>query len=123
LAFRVTAPEVEEILENADSLDLTPFIRAANVTITSVLTGRGLSTAQLKEIERWLTAHFASIRDRLASEEDMGDASIVYEGRHGMGLDHTSYGQMVKILDTSGILAEAGMQRAQFAIISKNELP
>jgi len=124
LAFRVTQPEVEEIYENGDSLDLTPFITAANVTIDALLTSRGLSTDQLKEIERWLTAHFAVIRDRQASKEMIGgDTSIEYEGEHGMYLDHTSYGQMVRVLDTSGILAESGMPRAQFALISTNELP
>ncbi len=126
MATRVTQPEVEAILidDNPDDVDVTPFIQAANVTIDAHLLDRGLSTAQLKEIERWLAAHFFSIRERLPSSESIGgDTSITYEGKHGLGLDHTSYGQQVKMLDTSGVLSEIGMPRAQFSVISTRELP
>ena len=107
MTVRVTATEVKQILDT----DLTDpvievFINAANLTVTDALgSSTVLSSDQLKEIERWLTAHLiASTRDPQAESEKTGAASIKYQGRTAMGLDATFYGQQVKILDTSGVL-------------------
>jgi hypothetical protein len=41
-------------------------------------------------------------------EERIGEASVKYFGKTGLGLDATMYGQTVKLLDTTGILLDLG---------------
>ena len=88
---------------------IVPFIRPANRMVIDRLTGQGIATATLREIERWLTAHFAAMSDRethIASEGE-GKARIKYAGKTGMNLEATRYGQMAMVLDPSGKLADA----------------
>ena len=115
---RVLQTDVESIYENDDSIDLTAFIDAANALVTDVLTGSGLSASMLKEIERWLAAHLVSIRDKRAASVRIGGAETTFEGKYGLGLNHTSYGQQVLLLDTSGNFAKLGKPRASFAVIT-----
>lgn len=108
MANRVDANEVKEIIDTAlGESTIEAFITAANVIVTSLLGSSGLGTAHLKEIERWLTAHLISCaRDRTVRTEQAGQASITYETQPlGKGLDASLYGQQVKLLDTTGILA------------------
>ena len=67
---RATEAEVKEIIET-DRTDeqVTPFLKAANLLVTDVLTGLGYSDDLLKEIERWLAAHFVAIRDPRMTKE------------------------------------------------------
>ena len=107
MTVRVTATEVKAILDTAlDDSVVEVFIDAANLVVTDILgSSTVLSDDQLKEIERWLTAHMiASTRDPQAASEKTGEANIKYQGVTGKGLDATFYGQQVKLLDTSGIL-------------------
>ena len=111
MSSRVTPAEVKEILDTSltDSA-ITAFIDAASVTVTDLLgensAASDLSNAQLKEVERWLTAHLiASTRERQVAKENAGQAGVTYDGRTGLGLDSTLYGQQVKLLDTTGTLA------------------
>lgn len=119
MSVRVSTEEVKEII-NTSITDCTPFIIAANTLINKFLSGcEDLSADQLKEIERWLAAHFVAIRDPQASSESTGSASASYQvAKAGDGLDSTSWGQMAKILDTSGILsASVGLKRASVKAI------
>jgi hypothetical protein len=114
MANRVTANEVREIFDT-DLLDenLNAFIMAANLLVTDLLTGVGYSTALLKEIERWLAAHFAAHMDPVSEDEEMGDGKNRYMlGKRGMGLEGTPYGAQVKLLDYLGIIGEAGKPAA-----------
>jgi len=107
MANRVDPNEVKEILDT-DLTDaaIEAFITAANLTVTKYLEDEDLSDAQLKEIERWYTAHLiACTRQREVQKENVGQASVTYGGRTDLGLDATMYGQQVKLLDTSGILS------------------
>jgi hypothetical protein len=110
MANRVLQTEVKEIIETTID-DISPFITAANIVVTDRLSGEGLSASLLKEIERWLSAHFIAMRERQAESEKLGDASSKWGGRFGRGLDFTQYGQQVKILDTTGILESIGMKK------------
>ena len=116
MANRVNPDELKEIISTSlDDSILEAFIGAANLTVTDLIgSGSGLSDDQLREIERWLAAHFlASTREPQAQSERDVEAAITYQGKTGMGLDFTPYGQMVKVLDTTGILASAvGMRKA-----------
>lgn len=105
---RVTSDEVKEIIETSLT-DISAFITSANLIVTNVLSEEGLGTSTLKEIERWLAAHLVAIRDPKVKSEKAGDGAAVYEmGTLGKGLDFTSFGQQVKLLDTSGKLANLG---------------
>lgn len=115
---RVTEAEVREIIDVDDSISLTPFITAANITITAQMTGSGLAAATLKELERWLAAHFVAIRDPRTSSESIGGTSVSYNApKLGAGLDSTPYGQQVKLLDSTGILSTVGMRRARIMAV------
>ncbi len=114
MATRVTAAEVKEILDTSLSdAVIEAFIQPANLTITELLGASGLSTATLKEIERWFAAHLlACTRERQSKMEVAGDAQISYQGVTEMGLDATFYGQQVKVLDTTGLMAASIGKRA-----------
>ena len=97
---------------------VTAYITGANATINENLTGQGLSDTILKEIERWLSAHLMAIsRVRTTKKEEAGTAKLEYIDQYGTGLELSEYGQTVKALDSTGILASLGGQAATvFAI-------
>lgn len=104
---RATEQEVIDILDTTlENEDVTPFLSAANLLVTDVCGNEGYSDNLMREIERWLAAHFLAIRDPRISKQKIGDADATYEGKTGLGLNHTSYGQQAMILDHHGKLAE-----------------
>lgn len=118
MANRCTAAEVKEIIDtDLTEEQVSPFITAANLTITDILGTSGLSSDQLKEIERWLSAHFVAVRDPRISAEKTADASATYQGKTAMGLDSTFYGQQAKMLDTTGVLANIGKKKASMNVL------
>ena len=111
---RVTPEEVAEIIEyNSDEIiSLLPFITAANLFVTYYLGGQSLSDAYLKEIERWVAAHFVKIRDVQPLEERAGEAwDINALPPLKEGLRATKEGQQAIMLDYTGILASAASGR------------
>jgi hypothetical protein len=114
MANRVNANEVREIFDtNLEDENLNAFITAANLLVTDLLIGVGYSTDLLKEIERWLSAHFAAHMDPVSEDEKIGDGKNKYMlGNRGMGLEGTPYGAQVKVLDYLGIIGEAGKPAA-----------
>ena len=111
MANRVTGAEVKEIINTSlTTSEVTPFITAANQIVTSKLGGQGVTSNSLKEVERWLSAHFVAIRsqDSVAKAEKTGEASVTRHGKTEMGLDFTPYGQQAKLLDPTGRLNSAG---------------
>lgn len=113
---RTTADEVKLIMDGCtlDDSVVDAYITAASEVVTNALgTDTNIGTVLKDEIEKWLTAHMiASTRFRTASKEKVGDASIEYAGKFGLGLDSTPYGQMVKTLDTTGKMGQIGMKAA-----------
>lgn len=119
---RVTAQDVKEILETnlADQI-IDTFITGANLTVTKILgDDTTLSSSQKTEIERWFSAHLiACTRQQQAQNEKVDDAAITYQGKTDKGLDATFYGQQVKILDTTGKMANrAGKKAATFYAVT-----
>lgn len=121
---RVTTPEVKEII-TTDKVDIDPFIIAANSLVTEVLGSSGLGTTRLKEIERWLSAHFITHAGSDTSpgqvvEKSIGETRERYsEGQASFGeLDSTRYGKMAILLDTTGKLAGLGKPRALFTVVA-----
>lgn len=102
----ITEEEVRQIIDTTlTTEDVAPFLMAAETLVANKLAGEGYGAAELKEITRWLSAHFVAIRDPRIAKEKMGDADATYQGKTGMGLNHTSYGQQVMLLEHHGVLA------------------
>ena len=108
---RTTSALVGGIIEwESDStkstyISLTPFIEGANLLITSECSDSGYDATKLELIERWLSAHFYTIRDMRAETEKAGSVSQKLQSKVDLGFDTSHYGQMAMRLDTAGNLA------------------
>ena len=107
---RVTEADVLAIIDTGRT-DLTPFIAVATLLVDQ-LDDTCLDDDMLKEIERWLTAHFVNVSEGGAVQRDkIGDAetwfSITFLGE---GLKQTRYGQQAILMDCSGQLAKLGVK-------------
>ncbi len=107
MAWRVTEREVREIIPTAELVSIKPFIDAANA-LTNYVNSKDsqnlLTSALLTSIEKYLAAHFYEHRDPQYDEKKTGDASAVFQGEWGMGLDSSKWGQTAKMLDVTGLL-------------------
>ena len=109
MANRVNPDEVKEIISTTQTDQvIEAHITASNLMVTKHLgSSTDISDALRKEIERWLTAHLLACGvERKAKSEGVEAANITYQGETGKGLDASLYGQQVKLLDPTGILAE-----------------
>ena len=110
--------ELDVDLEVADVLagnwdkktNLGPFIAGASAIVDRIKAcaatrSLALSDAELKEIERWLSAHFYCRVDKTYQSKNTGAASAQFTGQTGMSLDSTEYGQTAMNLDWSGCLS------------------
>jgi hypothetical protein len=116
---RTTKDAVKEIINTSlGDPTIEAIIDSANILVTNVLSDSDLGATTLAEIERWLTAHMISISwERQATDEKLGEASIKYAGVFGEGLKSTTYGQMVLMMDTSGLMRNAGKRSASIKAI------
>jgi len=119
MANRVNASEVREIIDiDSSILDISSFILAANLLITKIFSGdTTTSAAELKELERWLSAHLISCLDPQTTEEWNEEVRVKYSGTFGKGLESTRYGQTVLMLDTTGKMATLGRKKASFGMV------
>lgn len=105
---RVAEQDVQAIIDADENLSVAPFIATATA-LTDYVSSRDtknlLNSALLVEIEKYLAAHAYAHRDQLLATESQGDASGVYQGQFGMGLQSTQYGQMAMTLDVTGELS------------------
>ncbi len=102
MSQRVSPTDVKAIFET--TVDLSAFIMAADLLIDELMTDAGYSEAHLKEIARWLSAHYACTLDPRLLSEKVAGADVKYQTKVGDGLEASSYGQQVLTLDTKGIL-------------------
>ena len=110
MAPRVDGAAVKEIFDTSlNATQLAPFITAANLFINEeVEPNANYSEERLTLIEQWLSAHLAATRDqRVESNKIEGDLLVKYQGKTGMGLSSTFYGQQVLLFDTSDIIDRA----------------
>lgn len=115
---RTNAAYVKEILDTAlgDTV-IEGFIATANVWVDARLLNAGMSDTILTEIEKYLAAHLATVREPQASQFTTGDGlAVKIQGLTGEGLKATYYGQMALMLDSSGTLAAMGKQVALFEV-------
>ena len=109
--IRSTTQDVSAIIETDSTIDLAPFVRIASRLVDQIESNdveSKLATEDLKEIETLLAAHFYSFRDQQYSSRKTADASATFQGKTGMGLDSSLYGQGAKILDVTGFLDNLG---------------
>jgi hypothetical protein len=103
---RTDAASIAAIIEVDDSIDLTPFIDAANELVTECCLNAGYTDTRLKMIETWLAAHFYTTIDPRSSSESVGGAiSNSYQSAVTYGFSTSHYGQQAMRLDSAGGLA------------------
>lgn len=104
--MRTTEEAVLALIELDAGISPLQFIELANELVTEICVPLGYTSTRLELIERWLSAHFCAVAYPRTSSESAGGISESYQVSPGMGLDLTSYGQQVKMLDTKGGLAK-----------------
>lgn len=125
MAWRVTSTDVEGVIRDySTKIDLTPFIQMGNTIadkVSSEDTDSELSSGQLFEIERLLSAHFYDQRDHEVDSEQTGRAGGKYTGQYGMHLERTRHGQDAMMFDTTGYLRKIskGIVRATMSWLGK----
>jgi len=114
---RVDEDDVRLVIETSGDISMAPFIRAASLLTDKVracATSRGytLSDAQLLEIERYLAAHFYSLRDPQYKSKSTERASASFMDRDWLAT--------AKMFDDSGCLeALTTGKRARMAWLGK----
>jgi len=119
MAFRCTEEEVRALMESDEDVRVAPFITTANLVVDDVSSHDSsglLSPTKLKEIEKYLAAHFYEHHDQALAEEKTGDASGAYQGEWGKGFDGSTWGQSAKLLDTTGYLASLDKGRRRVGL-------
>ena len=117
---RANENDVLEILDGTslDAEDVTPFLTAANLLVTQQLGSEGLGDALLKEIERWVAAHFVAAKEKQVKSETIGGVSQSYQtGSAPAGLGTTVYGERALMLDPTSRLAQMGLRRVAFGAV------
>ena len=111
MAARTTTAKVKIVIDT-ELTDCAAFIAIATLQVDAIAALGILSTDILEQIETWLSAHYVAIRDRQASSVKVLDSAHTYDGKTGMGLQATLWGQQALLMDTTGTLASAGRRRA-----------
>jgi len=114
---RVSDAEVKAILDT-DVSSFTAYITAANTLVTKLLsdTSKITDSTQLKEIERWLAAHFfkSSLELQEKTAETGETNATFFGGSNEILLHATLYGQQACVLDTTGTLSNLGKRIGSF---------
>jgi len=106
----VTDAEVRRICEEIATVDIattdqvTDFITTAHIIICENLDGWGISAPLLKQIEKYLAAHFGAITFPVAAFQSVGKVQESYQQKVGLNMQYTKYGQMALTLDPTGKL-------------------
>lgn len=104
---RVSESELRDIIEARADEKVVQYIEDASLLINDVVgTPSSLSPARLKQLEKYLAAHFwviAAEKGGLTSEKQ-GESENRYAKNEGEGLSATRFGRLVKNLDTTGAL-------------------
>ena len=105
MAIRTTEEAVSGIIEVDSDISLTPFIETANNLVDRVAASdSSVSSATLELIERYLSAHFYTLRDPRPVSERAGTVWVQHQSRVDLGLKTSHYGQMAIALDPTGTL-------------------
>ena len=107
-SFRTTVIRVKKIIEtDMDSCEVEAYIKTSSVFVEVHLESYNLDDDLMEEMERWIAAHFiAATREQQLEEGEAGTAKGIFQGKSGMGLASTQYGQQAVMLDPTGTLAK-----------------
>ncbi|KKN45613.1 hypothetical protein LCGC14_0681230 [marine sediment metagenome] len=115
---RILEEELQEILPSPT--DLSPYIELGNRFVTETLGSvTSLTVAQLKDIELFVSAHFAAMTVERGTPrfEQVGDSRVSWEVKAGDGLKSTRFGKMALLLDSSKTLAKLSVESvAEFRV-------
>jgi hypothetical protein len=102
---RTTVELVADIMEVDATVSVAPFIAVANKMTTRLLSELIEDEELLELIERYLTAHFYSLKVKMTSAEGAKGITETYAIKVGLGLEATVYGQQALLLDDTGTLS------------------
>lgn len=106
----VTRAEVllicKEIDEDTPVDETTSFIGTAHAFLYDQLDGYGITLALMKQIELYLSAHFATLTYSTVSRRGMGPMAESFALKVDLGFNATRYGQMAMSIDPTGRLAD-----------------
>lgn len=107
---RTTDADVRAVIPTDEDVSMAPFIANASVLTdrvetTATANGVTMTSAEYKFIETYLAAHLYALRYPQATQKKAGRSSVKYEGKYGVGLEATRWGQTAITLDISGTLA------------------
>jgi hypothetical protein len=108
MTSRITPVELKRIVDvgSMDDTAINEFITTANFVVNDNLKDAGYGDEKLKMIELFLSAHFVLSKNPTLKKRKIGDAEDEYVTSEKIqGLDSTTYGQTVLMLDTLGILS------------------
>src|SRR6185295_20398887 len=101
---RITVDDLRDIFDtDIEYAKLLTFIQTAHVLVNQVVEPKGvLDSDGLFQVELWLAAHFASIKDPIALRSKIGDSEAwlfpaAVTTAWGTGLKLTPYGQMALV--------------------------
>lgn len=119
---RATTTTVRAILDTSlTDAQILEYIDIANRLVTRLLGSSDLTAADLLDIETWMTAHLiASTKERQVANEKVGDMWVTYQGKYGMSLESTTYGQTALMLDTTGSLQRATKKKIRIRAIQQD---
>lgn len=107
---RVNSSEVREVFTELDTrVVIVTCIKAAHLLIERVLvTPERLTDEEtLKELERYLAAHFAwQGNPGFSSQSGTGVSGSAHRAPPGKGLDASPFGTIIGALDHTGLLAQ-----------------
>jgi hypothetical protein len=113
MATRTTAELVGGLIELDLTIDVTPFIFTASELVTEHCEGQGYTVERLELIERYLAAHFYTLRDPRVVSERAGPVQATYQSKVDLNLATSHYGQTAMMLDTVGGLAVLNNRKAK----------
>jgi len=121
----VTRAEVllicKEIDDDTPVAETTAFIATAHVILCNVLDGYGIPASLLKNIEKYLAAHFANLTYSSVSRQGLGPMTTTFLLKIDLGFNATRYGQMAMTLDPTGMLENFRRKRVKMVNLGSGE--
>lgn len=114
IAGRVTAENVRDVIDTKlGNTEIDLAIATAHILTDDEIAPKGvLSEERLQLVELYLSAHFVTLRDRRVASQNLSDGSTLsFEGKTGLYLTSSHYGQTAILLDSTGTLKTLQAER------------
>lgn len=113
----------KEIDEDTPEDETTSFIASAHTVLCNTLDGYGIPESLMTLIEKYLSAHFATITYSAVHRQTMGPLSQAFMLKVDLGLNATRYGQMAISLDPTGMLDNLRKRTVKMRSIGSGIIP